>query len=59
MAVQQNRKTRSKRNMRRSHDALTGPTLSTDQTTGERHRRHHMTADGFYRGRQIVQKDED
>lgn len=59
MAVQQNRKTRSKRNMRRSHDSLTGPTLSTDQTTGERHRRHHMTADGFYRGRQIVRKDDD
>jgi large subunit ribosomal protein L32 len=54
MAVQQNRKTRSKRDMRRSHDALTGPTLSTDAETGERHRRHHMTADGFYRGRQIV-----
>jgi large subunit ribosomal protein L32 len=59
MAVQQNRKTRSRRNMRRSHDALTGPTLSTDQTTGERHRRHHMTADGFYRGRQIVQKGDE
>lgn len=59
MAVQKNRKTRSKRNMRRSHDSLTGPTLSTDQTTGERHRRHHMTADGFYRGRQIVRKDDD
>ena len=54
MAVQQNRKTRSKRGMRRSHDALTGPTLSEDQTTGETHRRHHVTADGFYRGRQIV-----
>ncbi|MEC8021806.1 MAG: 50S ribosomal protein L32, partial [Pseudomonadota bacterium] len=30
MAVQQNRKTRSKRGMRRSHDALSGPTLSTE-----------------------------
>jgi ribosomal protein L32 len=28
MAVQQNRKTSSKRGMRRSHDALTAPTLS-------------------------------
>ena len=27
MAVQQNRKTRSKRDMRRSHDALTAATL--------------------------------
>ena len=39
MAVQQNRKTRSKRGMRRSHDALTGHTLSIDETTGEKHRR--------------------
>ena len=59
MAVQQNRKTRSKRDMRRSHDALTGAAVSTDTETGERHRRHHMTADGFYRGRQIVETSED
>lgn len=54
MAVQQNRKTRSKRGMRRAHDALKSPTLSIDSTTGETHRRHHVTADGYYRGRQIV-----
>ena len=57
MAVQQNRKTRSKRGMRRSHDALSGPTLSTDSTTGETHRRHHVSPDGYYRGRQIVAAD--
>jgi large subunit ribosomal protein L32 len=51
MAVQKSRKTPSRRNMRRSHDALTGPTLSVDATTGVTHRRHHVTADGFYRGK--------
>jgi large subunit ribosomal protein L32 len=40
--------------MRRSHDALKGATLSTDATTGETHRRHHVSADGFYRGRKVV-----
>ena len=55
MAVQQNRKTRSRRGMRRSHDALTAGTLSVDAVTGEKHRRHHMTADGFYRGRKVVE----
>jgi large subunit ribosomal protein L32 len=55
MAVQQNRKTRSKRDMRRAHDALTGPTLSVDQTSGETHRRHHVTADGFYRGKKVIE----
>jgi len=54
MAVQQNRKTRSKRGMRRSHDALTGATLSVDSTTGETHLRHHVSPDGYYRGRKII-----
>lgn len=59
MAVQQDKVSRSKRGMRRAHHALTPPTLSTDQNTGERHRRHHMTPDGFYRGRQIVKLNDE
>ncbi len=55
MAVQQRRKTRSRRGMRRAHDALSKPTLSIDATTGEVHRRHHISADGFYRGRKVVE----
>jgi large subunit ribosomal protein L32 len=58
MAVQKSRKTPSRRGMRRSHDSLKNPTLSTDPTTGEMHRRHHVTADGFYRGNQVVQTPE-
>lgn len=54
MAVQQNRKTRSKRGMRRAHDALTAKALSIDPTTGETHLRHHVSPDGFYRGRKII-----
>jgi len=55
MAVQQNKKSRSRRDMRRSHDALTLPTLSVDPVTGETHRRHHMTEDGYYRGRKVIE----
>ena len=59
MAVQQNRKSRSRRGMRRSHDGLKKPTLSVEPTTGETHRRHHVSPDGFYRGRKVVAgKDE-
>ncbi len=54
MAVQQNRKTPSKRGMRRSHDALKGETLSIEPTTGEVHRRHHVSADGYYKGRKVI-----
>ena len=56
MAVQQNKKTRSKRGMHRSHDSLSGPTLSVDPTSGETHRRHHVSADGFYRGRKVIER---
>ncbi len=54
MAVPQARTTPSRRGMRRAHDALKGPTLATDATTGETHRRHHLTKDGYYRGRKVI-----
>lgn len=56
MAVQQNRKTPSRRGMRRSHDSLRASALSIEPTTGETHRRHHVSADGFYRGRKVIHK---
>ncbi|MGY6554631.1 MAG: 50S ribosomal protein L32 [Wenzhouxiangella sp.] len=55
MAVQKSRKTPSKRGMRRSHDRLTAPALSEESSTGEIHRRHHVSAEGFYRGRQVIE----
>jgi len=58
MAVQKSRKTPSRRGMRRSHDALSGKTLSTDPTTGETHLRHQVTADGYYRGKQVIKPKE-
>lgn len=58
MAVQKSRVTRSRRGMRRSHDALTNPTLSEDKNTGETHRRHHISPDGNYRGRRVLDKGE-
>ena len=55
MAVQKSKVSRSTRGARRSHNALKSPALSTDQTTGERHLRHHMTEDGFYKGKKIME----
>ncbi|MBP6344584.1 50S ribosomal protein L32 [Neisseriaceae bacterium CLB008] len=54
MAVQQNKKSPSKRGMHRSHDALTLPALATEPTTGEIHLRHHISPNGTYRGRKVV-----
>lgn len=59
MAVQKNRKTRSRRGMRRAHDGLQKPALSMDPTTGEVHRRHHVSPDGFYRGKKVIETPED
>jgi len=59
MAVQQNRKSPSRRGHRRSHDALKGPALSVDTTTGETHRRHHISPEGYYRGRKVMRGRDD
>lgn len=59
MAVQQRKKSNSRRDMRRAHDSLSEPALSIEPATGETHRRHHVSPDGFYRGRKVVKsKDE-
>lgn len=55
MAVQKSRKTPSRRGMRRSHDALKSATLTVDSNSGETHLRHNVTADGFYRGRRVIE----
>ena len=59
MAVQQNKKSPSRRDMRRAHDRLTGPALAVEPTTGETHLRHHISATGFYRGKNVVKTQEE
>jgi large subunit ribosomal protein L32 len=59
MAVQKSKVSRSRRDQRRSHDALTAKTLAQDPLTGETHLRHHVTPDGYFKGRQIVNIESD
>jgi large subunit ribosomal protein L32 len=54
MAVQQNKKSPSKRGMHRSHNALVVPGIAVEPTTGEIHLRHHISPTGFYRGRKVI-----
>lgn len=58
MAVQKSKKSTSRRGMRRSHDALTAKALTTDPTTGEVHLRHHVSPDGYYKGRKVINTEE-
>lgn len=60
MAVPKSKITRSKRGMRRSHDALKNPTYIEDKDSGELRRPHHIDLkSGQYRGRQILKAAEE
>lgn len=59
MAVQKSKKSTSKRGMRRSHDSLTTKTLSVDSNSGETHLRHHVTVDGYYKGRKVIETSDE
>lgn len=54
MAVQQNKKTPSKRGMHRAHDSLSAPALAVEPSTGEVHLRHHVSPTGYYRGKKVT-----
>jgi large subunit ribosomal protein L32 len=54
MAVQKSRVPPARRGKRRSHDSLKRPAVSIEPTTGETHLRHHVSPDGFYRGRKVI-----
>jgi len=59
MAVQQNKKSPSKRGMHRSHNAVAAPGTAIEPTTGETHLRHHISPTGFYRGRKVLKTKAD
>lgn len=59
MAVQQNKKSPSKRGMRRAHDFLGGAPLAIEPVSGEVHRRHHISPSGYYRGKKVVRTKAD
>ena len=50
---------KSRRNMRRAHDALSNPPLAVEPTTGEVHLRHHISPTGYYRGRKVLKTKSD
>ncbi len=59
MAVPKRKTSKSRRDMRRSHHALTAPTVVEDKQSGEFRRPHHVDLKtGMYRGRQVIVKRE-
>lgn len=59
MAVQKTKVSPSRRNMRRAHDSLSSPAMAVEPRTGETHLRHHISPNGFYRGKKVIQKNDD
>ena len=56
MAVPKRKTSKSKRGMRRAHDALKCATYVEDQKSGELKRPHHVDlVTGMYRGRQVLE----
>lgn len=55
MAVQQRRVSKSRKGMRKSHLALTAPTVSTCKKCGKAVKPHHICKNcGYYNGKKIV-----
>jgi large subunit ribosomal protein L32 len=57
MAVPKRKKSKSRRNMRRASNGsykLEFPNVVTDETTGEFKLPHHISSDGYYKGRKII-----
>ena len=60
MAVPKRKTSPSRRNMRRSHHALKSNSFVEDKDTGELRRPHHVDLkSGMYKGRQVIDRNED
>ena len=56
MAVPKKKKSKSRRNMRRAHDALPRSAYVEDKDSGELRRPHHIDLNsGMYKGRQVIE----
>ena len=61
MAVPKRKTSRSKRGMRRGSNGsykVKLPNVLLDQTTGEYKLAHHISLDGYYNGRQVINNDD-
>jgi large subunit ribosomal protein L32 len=60
MAVPKHKTSKSKRDMRRSHDSLKAPMLSNCPECGEAKLPHHICPNcGQYKGKQVIESKED
>ena len=53
MAVQKSKKSRASTKSGRAHHHMSKTATSIDSSSGEVHVRHHVTANGYYRGKKV------
>ncbi len=54
MAVPKRKTSNSRKGMRRSHHAIGQINIAFDSITGEAKLPHHMSVDGYYKGKKII-----
>ncbi|KRM88031.1 50S ribosomal protein L32 [Lacticaseibacillus thailandensis] len=59
MAVPARKTSKTKKRMRRGHIKLSVPNLHFDATTGEYRVSHHVSPNGYYKGKQVVDTKSD
>lgn len=57
MAVPARRRSKAKKNKQRTHKKLQVPNLVKDSQTGEYRAAHHISPDGTYNGKQVIQTE--
>ena len=55
MAVPKQKISKSRRGPRRAHKKVSAVNVVENSTTGEFHRPHHVSPDGYYNGRQVTE----
>ncbi len=56
MAVPKQKISKSRRGQRRAHKKVAQTNVVENATTGEFHRPHHVSPDGYYNGRQVTEQ---
>ena len=54
MAVPKRRTSKARKNNRRAHTKLSQPTLTFDISSGEYRRSHHVSRNGYYKGKKVI-----
>lgn len=54
MAVPARKTSKMKKHLRRTHKKITPPEISFDQQTGDYHRSHRISLNGYYKGRKVL-----